>query len=163
MNLTLIAAMASNRTIGKDNDLPWDLPDDLQRFKRLTSGHHIIMGRKTYESMGRALPKRTNIVVTRQEDFQAPQCLVVHTLEEALQKAENDSQPFVIGGAQVYTQAMPYAKTIELTFIHQDYPGDTSFPEINAQEWKLARGEKHEADAKHPYPFEYLTYKKIQL
>lgn len=162
MNLTLIAAMANNRTIGINNDLPWDLPDDLKRFQRLTSGHHIIMGRKTYESMGRALPKRTNIVVTRQEDFQAPQCLVVHTLEEALQKAENDSQPFVIGGAQIYTQAMPYAKTIELTFIHQDYPGDTSFPPIDPDEWKLARGEKHEADAKHPHPFEYLTYKRIK-
>ena len=161
MNLTLIAAMASNNTIGKDNGLPWNLPDDLKRFKRLTSGHHIIMGRKTHESMGRALPQRTNIVVTRQKRYQAPDCLVVHTMEEALQKAENDSQPFVIGGAQIYAQALPYAKYIELTYIHQDIPGDTSFPPINSQEWSLTRSEKHEVDARHAYPFEYLTYEKL--
>lgn len=163
MNLTLIAAMAQNRVIGKDNDLIWHFPDDLKHFKSLTSGHHVIMGRKTYESMMRPLPKRVNIVISRQEDYQAEGCLMAHSLEEAIKLVKDDDQPFIIGGAQIYKQALAIANTIELTLIHSEYEGDTFFPEFDTSKWKLARGEKKEADDKHAHPFEFLTYKKIEI
>lgn len=160
MNVTLIAAMAKNRVIGKDNQLIWHFPEDLKHFKKLTSGHHIIMGRRTFESVGKALPNRVNIIVTRQKDYRAPNCLVVHDLPAALRKAEGDPQPFIAGGAEIYTQALAYAKTIELTLIHGEYEGDRYFPEFDLKLWKLARGEKREADDRHEHPYEFLTYKK---
>lgn len=162
MNITLIAAMAENRVIGKDNQLIWHFPDDLKHFKKLTSGHHVIMGRKTYESMMRPLPKRVNIVISRQEDYRAEGCLIARSLEEALGLVKDDEQPFIIGGAQIYKQALEIAQTLELTLIHAEYEGDTFFPEFDTSKWKLARGEKKEADAKHAHPFEYLTYKNIE-
>ncbi len=161
MNITLIAAMAKNRVIGKDNQLIWHFPNDLKHFKTLTSGHHIIMGRKTFESVGKPLPKRTNIIITRQEGYSVEGCLVAHSIEEALSLVKNDEQPFIVGGAEVYKQALEVAQTIELTLIHSDYEGDSYFPEFDSSEWKLARGEKKEADAKHIHPYEFLTYKKL--
>ncbi len=155
--------MAQNRVIGKDNSLIWHFPDDLKHFKKLTSGHHIIMGRKTFESVGRPLPNRTNIIITRQKDYHAEGCLVADSLDAALALVENDEQPFIVGGAEIYKLALEKANTIELTLIKADYEGDTYFPEFDTSVWKLARGEKKEADDKHAHPFEYLTYKKISL
>ena len=161
MNLTIIAALSQNRVIGRNNDLAWDLPDDLQRFKRLTQGHHIIMGRKTYESMGRPLPGRTNIVVTNQKDYKAPGCIVVNTLKDAIQKAENDSQPYIIGGGKIYEQALPLADTMELTMIHAEVKGDTYFPEIDTSKWQIVAKSTHPADEKHEYAFDFLTYQRV--
>jgi len=155
--------MASNRVIGKDNDLIWHFPDDLKHFKRLTSGHHVIMGRKTFESVGRPLPNRTNIVISRQKDYQAEGCLIARSLEEAISLVQDDDQPFVVGGAEIYKLALEHARTIELTLIHAEYEGDTYFPEFDTEVWKLARGERREADEKHAHPFEFLTYKRIPV
>ncbi|MDR9374880.1 MAG: dihydrofolate reductase [Schleiferiaceae bacterium] len=162
MNLTMIAALAENRVIGKDNQLIWRFPNDLKRFKKLTLGHHVLMGRKTFESVNRPLPGRTNVVITQQKDYQAPGCIVVHTLEEALRKAENDPQPFVIGGAKIYELALPYTDSMELTYIHHAYKGDTYFPEWDPQKWQLTAREAHPADEKHPHAFEYRTYQKAK-
>ncbi|MGB0979532.1 MAG: dihydrofolate reductase [Croceimicrobium sp.] len=161
MNITLIAAMAENRVIGKDNQLIWHFPDDLKHFKKLTSGHHVIMGRKTYESMNRPLPNRVNIVITRQGDYKAEGCLMANNMEDALALVKDDEQPFIIGGAEIYKLGLKHADTMELTLIHGDYQGDTFFPEFDTSIWKLARAEKKEADEKHAHPFEYLTYKNI--
>ncbi len=162
MNLTLIAATSQNRVIGKDGDLVWHLPDDLKRFKKLTENHHIIMGRKTYESMGKPLPKRTNIVVTRNEDFEAEGCIVAHNLKDAILKAENDAQPFIIGGGKIYKQSLEFADTIELTLVHGEFEGDAFFPEISDENWELVEKEHHPKDEKHDYAFDYLTYRKIK-
>lgn len=160
MNLTLIAAMAENRVIGKDNDLIWHLPDDLKHFKNLTRGHHVIMGRKTYESMGKPLPGRTNIVVTRKKDFRADGCILVNTLEEAIQKAEGDAQPFIIGGGEIYRQSLRYAQTIELTLVHHQFDGDTTFPKIDIDYWEEVSREHHPTDEKHHYPFDFITFRR---
>ena len=159
MNLTIIAAMSQNRVIGRNNDLAWHLPDDLKRFKDLTRGHHVIMGRKTFESVGRPLPGRTNIVVTNQKDYKAPGCIIVHTLKEAIQKAENDSQPFVIGGGKIY--ALPISDTLELTYIHAEVEGDTYFPEVDTNKWQIVAKESHQADDQHEYAFDFLTYQRV--
>lgn len=159
----MIAAMAQNRIIGKDNQLIWHFPDDLKRFKKLTSGHHVIMGRKTYESMNRPLPNRVNIVISRNADYEAEGCFTATSLESALELVKNDDQPFIIGGAEIYRLGLALAKTIELTLIHREYEGDTEFPEFDRNVWKLARGEKRDPDDKHPYVFEFMTYKRINL
>ena len=161
MNITLIAAMSDNRVIGKDNQLIWHFPEDLKHFKHLTSGHHVIMGRKTFESVGKPLPNRTNIIITRQTNYEAEGCLIAHSIKEALAMVKGDEQPFIVGGAEIYKQALDFANTIELTIIHGKYDGDSYFPEFDLSIWKLARGEKKEADAKHIHPYEFLTYKKI--
>ncbi len=160
MNPTLIAAMAQNRVIGKDNDLIWHLPDDLKRFKRLTKGHHVIMGRKTYESMNSPLPHRVNIVITRKRDYKANGCIVVSSLDEALQKVEGDDQPFIIGGGEIYKQSLEVALTIELTLVHGTFDGDTYFPQIDESQWKLVEKQEHPKDEKHNYSFDFLTYRK---
>jgi len=161
MNLTLIAAMAENRVIGKNNDLVWHLPDDLKHFKELTKGHHIIMGRKTFESMGKPLPHRTNIVVTSKEDYKAEGCIVVHNLRDAIQKAENDSQPFIIGGGKIYKQALEYGDTMELTEIDAEVDGDTYFPEFDRKFWKEVSREHHPKDDKHDYAFDFVRYERL--
>lgn len=161
MNLTLIAAMSQNRVIGRNNDLAWHLPNDLKHFKELTRGHHVIMGRKTYESMGRPLPGRTNIIVTNQSDYKAIGCIVVNNLMDAIRKAENDSQPYIIGGGKIYEQALPLADTLELTLIHADVEGDTYFPEIDTNKWQIVAKESHAADDRHEYAFDFLTYHRI--
>ncbi len=159
MNLTLIAAMGQNRVIGKNNDLIWKLPRDMRHFKELTTGHHVIMGRKTLESMnGKPLPKRTNIVITRQQGYTAEGCIVVNSLKEALGKVKDDEQPFVIGGAEIYKLALPKANTMELTLVHNTFAGDTYFPEFDSNQWLLEKEEKFPADEKNPYA---LTFQKF--
>ena len=130
--LGIIAAVAENGVIGVDGDLPWRLPEDLKHFKRTTSGHPIIMGRKTYESIGRPLPRRHNIVLTRNPDYEAPGCTVVQSLEAALEVAwAEDDEVWVIGGAGLYAAALPRATRLELTEVHRSVPGDTFFPEFD--------------------------------
>ena len=159
--ITIIAAVASNNALGKDNKLIWHLSKDLQHFKTLTNGHAVIMGRKTFESMPRALPNRTNIVITRQSDYQAENIMVTSSLSEALTIAKNDPRPFIIGGGEIYKQSMSIADEIELTRVHADFDADTFFPEINPHQWKKVWREDHPADERHAYAFTFLRYQKI--
>lgn len=156
--LTIIAAAGENNELGKDNDLVWRLPDDFKRFKKLTTGHYIIMGRKTFESFPEPLPNRTHVVITRQENYKKEGIVVVHSLERAVELTEDDPQPFVIGGGEIYQMAMKMADRIELTRVHGTFEADTFFPEIDEKEWKLISEEFHDKDEKHNYAFTYLTY-----
>ncbi|HSP11365.1 MAG TPA: dihydrofolate reductase [Salegentibacter sp.] len=158
--LTMIAAAAENNALGKENDLVWHLPDDFKRFKKLTTGHHIIMGRKTFESFPQPLPNRTHIIITRNKDYKAEGAVVVHSLERAIEIAKGDSQPFIIGGGEIYKLALPYSDNIELTRVHSDFKADTFFPEIDEKEWKLVNEEFHPTDENHKYAFTYLTYER---
>jgi len=157
---TMIAAAAENNALGKDNDLVWHLPDDFKRFKRLTSGHHIIMGRKTFESFPKLLPNRTHVIITRKKDYQPEGTIVVHSLEEAIKVSKLDEQPFIIGGGEIYKMGMEVATKIELTRVHGEFDADTHFPEINKEEWELVKEQFHEKDEKHDYAFTYLTYER---
>jgi dihydrofolate reductase len=158
MRLSAIVAMATNRCIGRDNTLPWRLPADLKRFKQLTLGHTLIMGRKTYESIGRPLPGRTTLVVTRQRDYAPEGVQVVHSLEQALELARGD-EVFIAGGADLYRQAMAHVRRLHLTRIGRDYEGDTFFPEVDLSGWRLVAEEHHPATATEP-PFSFLTYER---
>ncbi len=158
--LTIIAAAAENNALGKDNDLVWHLPDDFKRFKLLTSGHHIIMGRKTFESFPKLLPNRTHIIITRKTDYHPPNTIVVHSLEEAIRIAKLDEQPFIIGGGEIYEMGMDMADRIELTRVHGEFEADTFFPEIDEREWELVREQYHAKDERHDYSFTYLTYER---
>ncbi len=159
--LTIIVAAAENDAIGKENKLIWHLSDDLQRFKDLTSGHHIIMGRKTFESFPKPLPNRTHIVITRQENYEVPVgVLKTKSLEEAIKLAEYDSQPFIIGGGQIYEQAMAFADKIELTRVHESFDADTFFPKIDETIWKEVGNTFHKKDSEHNHEFSFLTYLK---
>jgi dihydrofolate reductase len=159
--ISIIAAMATNRVIGAANRLPWHLPNDLRHFRLTTTGHAVIMGRKNYESIGKPLPGRTNIVVTRNPRFTAPGCLVAHSLAEAIAAAGADDEVFVIGGAQLYAQALPLARRMYLTLVHADVAGDTHFPPFDWQAWRIVSREDHEADDRHPYPYSFLTLERI--
>lgn len=158
--LTLIAAAGENNELGKNNDLVWHLPDDFKRFKKLTSGHHIIMGRKTFDSFPQPLPNRTHVVITRQENYKKPGIIVVHSLERAIELTKDDPQPFVIGGGEIYKMAIDIADKIELTRVHGEFEADTFFPEIDESQWELVSEEYHEKDEKHQYAFTYLTYER---
>lgn len=159
--ITMIAAASENNVLGKDNDLVWHLPDDFKRFKTLTTGHPIIMGRKTFESFPKLLPNRTHIVITKNKDYASEGVLVVHTMEEALTAAQNDPQPFIIGGGEIYHLGMPYAACIELTRVHGEFEGDAFFPEVNSSEWNLAQEHYHEQDEKHLFSFTYQTFERL--
>ncbi|WP_343487581.1 dihydrofolate reductase [Allomuricauda sp. d1] len=160
--LVIIAAAAENNALGINNDLPWHLPDDFKRFKALTSGHKIIMGRKTLESFPKPLPNREHIVVTRDKDY-IPKfdCTLFHSLEEALHFAKIDERSFIIGGGEIYRQSMDHATDIELTRIHADFEADTFFPEIDEDIWQLVKEEYYAKDERHKYDFTYLTYTKL--
>lgn len=159
--LTLIVAASENDAIGKDDGLIWDLKDDLKRFKSLTSGHCIIMGRKTFDTFPKSLPNRTHIVITRQKNYQVPEgVIVVNDLEEAIDIAKGDLQPFVIGGGEIYKQAMPFAEKIELTRVHENFDADTFFPKINTSIWKETNNVFHPKDVDHAYSFSYVTYER---
>lgn len=161
-NLTIIVAAGENNAIGKDNDLIWHLSDDLKRFKSLTNGHHIIMGRKTFESFPKPLPNRTHIVITRQSNYKAPEgVIIVNSLEDAIDASKNDQQPFIIGGGEIYKQSMPLADKIELTRVHSNFENaDTYFPEINITKWQEINRITHDADEKHAHAFSFITYKR---
>lgn len=153
--IALVWAMGRNRVIGKDGKMPWHLSADLIHFRKLTRNHVVVMGRKTYESMGGALPKRTNIVLTRDPAFTPPDCEVVHAIDEVLR----DERPiFVIGGAEVYKQFLPHADTLHVTRIHADFDGDTFFPEYDEAEWELTSSTFREKDEKNPYDCTFEVY-----
>ncbi len=156
--ITLIAAIDENNVLGKDNQLIWHLPEDLMRFKRLTTGHAIIMGRKTFESLPKALPNRHNIVITRNQDYSKDGITVCNSLEAAIECAKDDKQPFVIGGGQVYEQAIELASMIELTRIHSKFEGDVFFPEIDLKKWFV---KKEEHLKNHDFNYSFITYTKI--
>ncbi|MBA9075798.1 dihydrofolate reductase [Rufibacter quisquiliarum] len=160
--IALVVAIAENRAIGKDNQLLWHLPEDLKHFKRLTLGHPMVMGRKTFEAIGKPLPGRTSIVVSRRQDFVLPEgCLKATSLEEALKEAlALDEQVMVIGGGQIYAQALPLAEVVYLTLVHESFEGDTFFPELEAAAWEVTEQQEHPADEKHPYPFTFFTFRR---
>ena len=157
--ITLIAAAAKNNELGKDNGMIWHLPDDFKRFKKLTSDHYIIMGRRTFDSLDKPLPNRTNVVITRNKNYKKEGATVVHTMEEALEISEGDSQPFIIGGGEIYKMGLPFADKIELTRVHGTFDdADTFFPEFSKEEWKLISEVEHGKDEKHKYSFTYETW-----
>ena len=160
-NITIIAAVGENNALGKDNKLIWHLSDDLKHFKNLTKGHHVIMGRKTFESMPKALPNRTNVVISRQKDYIAENAQVVDSLEAALALAQEDDRPFIIGGGEIYSQALAFADCIELTRVHDDFEADTFFPEIDTAVWREVWRENHDKDDKHAHAFSFIRYEKI--
>ncbi|HVE72699.1 MAG TPA: dihydrofolate reductase [Thermoanaerobaculia bacterium] len=163
MKLSLLAALSTNNVIGRDNQVPWRLSTDLKRLKAMTMGHHVILGRKTYESVGRPLPGRTNVVITRQESYAPEGVTVVHSLEEAVRVAERngDDEAFLLGGAEIYAQAMHRADRMYLTRVHAEVDGDTWFPEFDdVSEWQLTDSEHFDADEKNEYPFSFLTYER---
>lgn len=157
--LTIIVAAGDNDAIGKNNQLIWHLSDDLKRFKTLTNGHHIIMGRKTFESFPKPLPNRTHVVITRQPNYKVPDgVIVVNTLNDALDVSRNDKQAFIIGGGEIYRQAMPLASKIELTRVHANFEADTFFPTIDKTLWIETNNVYHPKDENHDFPFSFITY-----
>ena len=162
MGLSLIVAMTRSGIIGRGGTLPWKLSADLKRFKALTMGHAIIMGRKTYESLGRPLPGRTSIVVTRQVGFHAAvEVLVTHSLADALHLAAKDDRPFVIGGADIYAQSLARVADLYVTWVEAEVDGDTRFPPIDWKEWREASCERHSADAKNQYDYSFCVYHRL--
>ena len=160
MIVSAIVATAKNNVIGKDNDIPWYLPADLKYFKKTTLNHHIIMGRKTYQSIGKPLPKRTNIILTRDPYFIISNCIVVHSIEDGLEIALDNGaeEVFIIGGGSIYEQSMPYVDKVYLTEVDLDVKGTVYFPALDPKEWTLLSEEQHEADEKnkHSYTFKVL-------
>ena len=156
--IILIAAAAQNNALGKNNELVWHLPDDFKRFKVLTSGHYIIMGRKTFESFPKPLPNRTHIVITRQKNYNPEGCIVVDSIEKALEISPKNEPVFIIGGGEIYQLGLPFADKIELTRVFDNFDADVFFPEINLNEWKLIQEEFHQKDEKHKHDFSYQTF-----
>jgi len=162
MIISQIAAMSRNRVIGKNNDLPWDMPDDLAYFFRTTKGHHIIMGRKNFETNGRALPGRVNIVVTRNTTYNAPDCVVVSSILEALEYARqhDESEAFIVGGGEIYNASLALTDRIYLTHIDVELEGDVYFPDFDFTEWEIIWEERHSADEKNQFDFTYCIYER---
>ena len=158
--ISIIVAVAENNVIGKDNKLIWHLPKDLKHFKETTTGHFIIMGRKTFESNGRPLPNRTNVIITKDKNYQVEGCIIVHSLKEALHLAKGETEIFIIGGGEIYKQAMPIAEKIYLTKVNQFFEGDTFFPEINMKEWMELSRKDFEPDEKNKYPFSIIILER---
>jgi len=162
MTISAIVATARNNVIGKDNQIPWYLSEDLKFFKRTTTGHHIIMGRKNFLSIGRALPKRTNVVITRDPFFAATGCIVAHSLDEALEiaKRNDEDEVFIIGGGDIYQQSLPYWNKLYLTEVNLEVEGDVFFPEIDESEWNEISREPHKADEKNPCNFTFRVLER---
>ena len=157
----LIAATSQNNALGKDNKIIWHLPDDFKRFKELTSGNHIIMGRKTFESFPKPLPNRIHVVITRQKNYNPEGCIVVNSIEEAFEICPKTEDVFLIGGAKIYKLGLPFTDKIELTYINETFEADAFFPEIDFSEWKLTNEEFHLKDEKHAHDFSFQTYIKL--
>ncbi|MDT8858663.1 dihydrofolate reductase [Alkalihalobacillus sp. MEB130] len=160
--ISFVVAMDQNRVIGKDNQLPWHLPADLAFFKKVTTGHTIVMGRKTYESIGRPLPKRRNVVLTRDEQYKAEGCDVVHTVEAVLDIAQQEDECFVIGGTEVFKLFWEHVDRLYVTYIDETFEGDTFFPEISDDEWEIVFVEKGVVDEKNRYRHEFRTYERVK-
>ena len=161
MILSLIVATSENDIIGRDGELPWHLPNDLKYFRKVTLGHPVIMGRKTYESIGHPLPKRQNIVITRNEDFISEECDIVHSLDQALSIVNQDvEEVFVIGGGQIFELALPQAQRVYLTRVHTVIQGDAIFPELDEDEWREVSREIHPDDERHEYAFSFLIFER---
>ena len=160
MIVSIIVAVSENNVIGKDNKLIWHLPADLKNFKTLTMGHHIIMGRKTFESIGKALPGRTSIVITHQSSYSAEGCIVVNSIDEALTKASDDTEVFIIGGDAIFQQSLNFATKIYLTKIHRSFEGDTFFPDLNEKEWAIKACVDFLPDEKNPYRYSFCTLER---
>lgn len=158
--LSIIVALAENNAIGKNNDLIWYLSDDLKRFKRLTTGHTILMGRKTYDSLPNgALPKRENVVITRDEKLELPNCIMLHSIEEAIEKyAHSEEEVFVIGGGSIYERLLPYAKKLYLTKVHAKFDADVFFPEIKEEDWFVLAEEHHQKGEKNEFDFSFVDW-----
>jgi len=158
--LSIIVAMASNRTIGINNTLPWRIPEDLKHFKALTMGHHMIMGRKTFDSIGKPLPGRTTVVVTRNREWKIDGCIIAHSLEEALAACSGDEEIFIVGGAELYAQALPLVNKLYITEIKQDVEGDAHFPEFNCADWQKISHEKRRQETPQPLEYHFVTYRR---
>jgi dihydrofolate reductase len=157
MHISLIAALARNRVIGRDNQLPWRLSADLRRFKALTMGKPIVMGRKTYESIGKPLPGRTNIIVSRDSSYSAEGCCVVHSIDDALLAAGDSDEVMIMGGANLYSQLLPRADRLYLTEVQADVSGDTWFPEFDEMQWQELERESHQADEKNEFDYDFVV------
>jgi len=162
MIISLIAAMGKNRVIGKDNDLPWgrSLPTDMQYFHDITLNKPVVMGRKTYESLGKPLSNRTNIIITRDQNYKAEGCIVVHSADEALKAAGNVKEVMVIGGSQIYKEFLPRSNRIYLTKVDSDFDGDTFFPEYDIIQWKEISYEEHKKDAENQYDYAFVVMER---
>lgn len=159
--LSLIAAMAANRVIGINNTLPWRLPADLAHFKALTMGHHMIMGRKTYESLGKPLPGRTSVIVTRDSAFDAPECVVVHSLADAVSACTDDEEAFFIGGAELYRQALDIVQRIYLTEVKTEVEGDAWFPEFDRATWRETARTSCRSDERNPHDYDFVVLDRV--
>ena len=160
--VTIIAAIAHNNALGKDNDLIWHLPEDLKRFKKITSGHHILMGRNTFESIGKPLPNRTTIIITRNNSYFKDGCLIANSIEEAIEMAAADEEVFIIGGAQIYKEAIQknLADRLDITLVHHQFDADVFFPEIDLKIWKEVAREDFKADEKNVYDYSFVSFQK---
>lgn len=160
MKLAIVAAYSVNRVIGYRKLIPWHLPADLKRFKTLTMGHHLLMGRKTFESIGQPLPGRTTVVITRRQDWTSEGVLVAHSVGEALEIARTDEEPFIAGGEEIYRQTLEIASRLYLTLVHKPFEGDTYFPEIDNSAWQLLSREDWNADGNNPCAYSFLIYER---
>ncbi|QXP68935.1 dihydrofolate reductase [Polaribacter sp. R2A056_3_33] len=160
--ITIIAAIAKNNALGKDNDLIWHLPADLKRFKKVTSGHHILMGRNTFESIGKPLPNRTTIIITRNKNYFKEGCLIANSIEEAIEMVENKDDIFIIGGAQIYKECIEkdLVDRLDITQVHHEFEADVFFPEIDLKIWKETAREDFLADEKNKFDFSFVRYSK---
>ncbi|MDB2385185.1 dihydrofolate reductase [Polaribacter sp.] len=160
--ITIIAAIAKNNALGKNNDLIWHLPADLQRFKKITSGYPILMGRNTFESIGKPLPNRTTVIITRNKNYKQKGCLVAHSLEEAITLVENSENIFIIGGAQIYKEAIQkqIPNQLDITIVHKTFDADVYFPEIDGEIWEEVSKVNYKADEKNRYDYSFVTFKK---
>lgn len=158
--ISLIVAMAQNGVIGRGNGLPWRLPEDLRRFREFTLGKPVLMGRKTFESIGRPLPGRANLVLTRDRAWFANGVITVHSVDEALLQTRTCDEVVAIGGAEIYRLLLPYARRIYLTHVHADVPGDTYFPAFDATQWEDVECRPHPADERHAYPLTFVTLQR---
>jgi dihydrofolate reductase len=158
--IIMIAAVAENNALGQNNKLVWHLPNDFKRFKTLTSGHHIIMGRKTFESFPKPLPNRTHIVISRQKEYQPEGCIVVDSIEKAIAMCPTNETSFIIGGGEIYTLGLPFTDKIEITRVHHTFEADAFFPEIDLQKWQITAAEFNTKDDKHLYDYTYQTFSR---
>ena len=162
MIVSIIAAIGKNRVIGNDNNLPWRLPADMKRFRKLTLGKQVVMGQRTFESIGKALPGRTNIVLSNNPGFRAKDCLVAHSLEEALNAAKEE-EVMIVGGESVYKQFLPLADRMYLTLIDEEFAGDAYFPEYNSEEWEEKERRDCQPDDKNPYNYAFVTLQRRKI